>query len=71
MPQDRWIQHAKIRKGVLRKYVRRNYGDKGFTKKGTIKVSILRELIRSKHTSETTKRRARLALKFRRFSKKK
>jgi len=64
---EKWIQKAIKKKGALRQYVKRKYGDKAFTRKGTIKVSILRKLLKDKSVSETTKRRVRLALTLRKL----
>lgn len=66
----RWIQKAIKNPGALREYVKRNYGKEGFTKDGDIKVSVLRQLARGigpsgRSVSETTRRRAQLALNLR------
>jgi len=68
---EKWIQKAIKKKGALRQYVRRKYGNRAFTKKGTIKVGILKKLLKDKSVSETTKRRVRLALTLRKLRRKK
>ena len=60
----KWIQKAKIKKGVLRQTVQRRFGKRGFTDKKTIKVEILSKLSKEKGI---TGKRAKLALKLRRF----
>jgi len=63
-----WIQEAIKKPGALRRTVKRRYGEKGFTERGTIKVSVLRDL---SNEPGKTGQRARLALKLRKFNKKK
>ena len=69
MKDKRWIQKAIKHKGALRRYVKRKYGDKAFTKRGTIRVEVLRKLAKNPRVSETTRRRARLALTLRKLRK--
>jgi len=69
MKDKKWIQKAIKHPGALRRYVKRKYGDKAFTKRGTIRVEILRKLAKNPRVSETTRRRARLALTLRKLRK--
>jgi len=65
-----WIQQAIRRPGSLKKWLRKKYGNKAFKKDGTIKVTFLRKLLKRKDVSKRIKRKIRLALTLRSFSKK-
>lgn len=62
----KWIQGA-VEEGTFRDYMKQRYGDRAFTKRGTLKVEYIHRVIDDPDTTQTTKRRARLALTLRRF----
>lgn len=62
------INDSKIKKNALRNEARRKYGSKAFKKNGDLKVEYIKLMRNSKN--ELTRKRAQLALNFRRMSKK-
>jgi hypothetical protein len=61
---ERWIQQAVKQPGRLRAYVRRVYGRARFTEEGTIRLQVLRDLVKRQ---DEIGRATRLALTLRKL----
>lgn len=66
---DKWMQKAVKKPEALTNYMKRRFGNEAFTKKGTIKVEYLRKVANDDRVKDTTRRRAQLALTFRKVNR--
>ena len=66
---QKWMQSAVKKPDALRDYMKRRFGNEAFTKQGNIKATYLRKVASDKKVSATTRRRANLALTFRKANR--